>query len=161
MDNNPPTDSQLKQLHDALLDAFTFESLQIMTRISLGEDLEAIVPVQGRNLTHMTYDLVRVYAARDDGMHKLMNAAREVVPGNGKLSAVVDELSQIQFDILSLPEDICCHTFRGTGITVYLQNGGALEVAQRMAAHSSPETTKLYDRTSDEISPDEVEQIII
>lgn len=60
-----------------------------------------------------------------------------------------------------LSEDICCHTFRGTGITVYLQNGGSLEVAQQMAAHSSPETTKLYDRTSDEISLDEVERIII
>ncbi len=60
-----------------------------------------------------------------------------------------------------LPENICCHTFRGTGITVYLQNGGSLEVAQQMAAHSSPETTKLYDRTSDEISLDEVERIII
>lgn len=60
-----------------------------------------------------------------------------------------------------LSENICCHTFRGTGITVYLQNGGSLEVAQQMAAHSSPETTKLYDRTSDEISLDEVERIII
>lgn len=58
-------------------------------------------------------------------------------------------------------EAICCHTFRGTGITVYLKNGGSLEIAQQMAAHSSPKTTKLYDRTSDEISLDEVERIII
>jgi len=58
-------------------------------------------------------------------------------------------------------ETICCHTFRGTGITVYLKNGGSLEIAQQMAAHSSPKTTKLYDRTNDEISLDEVERIII
>ncbi len=39
------------------------------------------------------------------------------------------------------------HTFRATGITAYLANGGALEHAQSMAAHESPRTTKLYDRT--------------
>ena len=39
------------------------------------------------------------------------------------------------------------HTFRATGITAYLGNGGALEHAQSMAAHESPRTTKLYDRT--------------
>jgi integrase/recombinase XerD len=41
---------------------------------------------------------------------------------------------------------IGCHTFRATGITIYLTNGGTLEKAQMMAAHSSPRTTKLYDR---------------
>ncbi len=33
---------------------------------------------------------------------------------------------------------IGCHTFRATGITAYLTNGGKLEVAQQMAAHESP-----------------------
>jgi integrase len=42
---------------------------------------------------------------------------------------------------------IGCHTFRATGITAYLSNGGALEHSQQMAAHESPRTTKLYDRT--------------
>jgi hypothetical protein len=46
-----------------------------------------------------------------------------------------------------------------TGITAYLQNGGTLERAQQIAAHQSPRTTKLYDRTKDEISLDEVERI--
>lgn len=54
-----------------------------------------------------------------------------------------------------------CHSFRATGITVYLENGGTLERAQKMAAHSSPRTTKLYDRTADKISQDEVERILI
>jgi integrase/recombinase XerD len=49
--------------------------------------------------------------------------------------------------------------FRATGITAYLQNGGTLEHAQQIAAHQSPRTTKLYDRTKDEISLDEVERI--
>ena len=59
----------------------------------------------------------------------------------------------------ALPYSTCCHTFRATGITTYLQNGGTLEHAQQIAAHQSPRTTKLYDRTQDEISLDEVERI--
>jgi integrase len=56
---------------------------------------------------------------------------------------------------------IGCHTFRATGITAYLEAGGSLENAQAMAAHESPRTTKLYDRTGDEITLDEVERIAI
>jgi integrase/recombinase XerD len=54
---------------------------------------------------------------------------------------------------------IGCHTFRATGIMAYLQNGGTLEHAQQIAAHESPRTTKLYDRTSNQISLDEIEKI--
>ena len=56
---------------------------------------------------------------------------------------------------------IGCHTFRATGITAYLEAGGTLENAQAMAAHESPRTTKLYDRTGDEITLDEVERVSI
>ena len=52
-----------------------------------------------------------------------------------------------------------CHTFRATGITAYLLNGGTLERAQAIAAHESPRTTKLYDRTADEVTmPQEIRQ---
>jgi site-specific recombinase XerD len=51
------------------------------------------------------------------------------------------------------------HSFRATGITAYLANGGALEHAQAMAAHESPRTTKLYDRTRERLTQDEVERI--
>ncbi|HTR35826.1 MAG TPA: tyrosine-type recombinase/integrase [Bryobacteraceae bacterium] len=60
-----------------------------------------------------------------------------------------------------LPSSTCCHTFRATGITAYLENGGTLENAAMIAAHESPRTTKLYDRTGDEITLDEVERIAI
>ncbi len=60
-----------------------------------------------------------------------------------------------------LPSSTCCHTFRATGITAYLENGGTIENAQAIAAHESPRTTKLYDRTGDEITLDEVERIVI
>ena len=56
---------------------------------------------------------------------------------------------------------ICCHTFRATGITAYLENGGTIEHAQAIAAHESPRTTQLYDRTSDTLNLDEIERIAI
>ena len=62
---------------------------------------------------------------------------------------------------IGLPEKICNHTFRATGITAYRANGGTLEKAQEIANHASPKTTKLYDRTSDQITLDEVEKIVI
>lgn len=60
-----------------------------------------------------------------------------------------------------LSKRVCNHTFRATGITAYLEAGGTIEKAQAIAAHESPKTTKLYDRTSDAISLDEIERIAI
>jgi integrase len=51
------------------------------------------------------------------------------------------------------------HSFRATGITAYLKNGGTLEKATAMANHASPRTTQLYDRRRDELTLDEVERI--
>ena len=53
------------------------------------------------------------------------------------------------------------HSFRATGITAYLKNGGTLEKAAAMANHASTRTTQLYDRRRDEMSLDEVERISI
>ncbi|MDR3634475.1 MAG: tyrosine-type recombinase/integrase [Isosphaeraceae bacterium] len=60
-----------------------------------------------------------------------------------------------------LSDRLCNHSFRATGITAYLENGGTLEHAQQIAAHESPKTTKLYDRTADQITLDEIERIVI
>lgn len=54
-----------------------------------------------------------------------------------------------------------CHSFRATGITNYLLNGGTLEKAQKIANHESARTTKLYDRRDDRLTLDEVERITI
>jgi site-specific recombinase XerD len=51
------------------------------------------------------------------------------------------------------------HSLRATGITDYLKSAGTLEHAQAMANHSSPRTTKLYDRRADEVSLDEYERV--
>ena len=50
-------------------------------------------------------------------------------------------------------------SFRATGITAYLKNGGTLEKAAAMANHASTRTTQLYDRRREELTLDEVERI--
>src|SRR5271169_6124898 len=56
---------------------------------------------------------------------------------------------------------ICNHTFRATGLTAYLKNGGTLENAALMANHASTRTTQLYDRRAEEVTLDEVERILV
>lgn len=52
-----------------------------------------------------------------------------------------------------------CHSFRATGITTYLENGGTLEMAQWIAGHADSRTTKLYDRRNQRASLDDIERI--
>lgn len=55
--------------------------------------------------------------------------------------------------------DICNHTFRGTGITNYLENGGSRDTAQELAGHEDVRTTALYDRRVSKISLNEIERM--
>jgi len=57
------------------------------------------------------------------------------------------------------PDRVCCHTARATGITAFLLEGGTIEAAQRIAAHESPRTTSLYDRTNDTVSLEDIERV--
>jgi integrase/recombinase XerD len=70
------------------------------------------------------------------------------------------EMIQRRAKEAGIATQMSCHTFRATGITIYLSNGGVLEKAQQMAGHESPRTTKLYDRTKDVVSLDEVERVV-
>jgi site-specific recombinase XerD len=63
--------------------------------------------------------------------------------------------------VAGITTQVCNHTFRGTGITAYLENGGTLEKARQMAAHASTRTTQLYDRREDRVTLDEVVKINI
>jgi integrase/recombinase XerD len=47
---------------------------------------------------------------------------------------------------LGLDRDYSAHSMRATFITTALENGAALEDAQKAAGHADPGTTKLYDR---------------
>ena len=91
--------------------------------------------------------------------------------GRGHVAKVLSEQPMTQPDawrmirrraaFVGITAPIGNHSFRATGITAYLSNGGALEHAQEMAAHESPRTTKLYDRTKERLTQDEVERIIL
>ena len=59
----------------------------------------------------------------------------------------------------SIEKIIGCHTFRATGITLYMENGGSIGEAQKLANHADARTTKLYDRSGGTVSLDEIERI--
>lgn len=79
--------------------------------------------------------------------------------GTSLPQANVHMMIQRRAKAAGLRTKISAHSFRATGITTYLQNGGKLEIAQQMAGHESARTTGLYDRRSDEVALDEVERI--
>ncbi len=89
--------------------------------------------------------------------------------GKGRWPDVLSERALRQEDVWAMirrrpaaagvATPVGCHSFRATGITAYLLNGGTLEHAQAMTGHESPRTTKLYDRTKERLTQDEVERI--
>ena len=86
---------------------------------------------------------------------------RKEVTTRSLFEADVLRMVKVRGKAIGLPTSTCCHTFRATGITAYLENGGTIEKAQAIAAHASPRTTSLYDRTSDVLSLEEIEKIRI
>jgi integrase len=58
-----------------------------------------------------------------------------------------------------IPPVFSNHSFRATGITEFLTNGGSLEVAQQLANHADSRTTKLYDRRATKLELEEVTRI--
>jgi site-specific recombinase XerD len=101
---------------------------------------------------------------RDDGKGPLFRTARGRTGAlTGEPMHRIDAYRMIRRRAAEagFKQKLGCHVFRATGITAYLEAGGTLENAQAMAAHESPRTTKLYDRTGDEITLDEVERITI
>ena len=58
-----------------------------------------------------------------------------------------------------LPASICNHSFRASGITAYMQQGGGLETAASIAGHASTRTTQLYNRNPERVEQSEIERI--
>lgn len=58
-----------------------------------------------------------------------------------------------------LPTLFSNHSFRATGITTFLENGGQLEVAQRIAGHADSRTTKGYDRRATRLELSEIVRV--
>ena len=79
--------------------------------------------------------------------------------GNPMTQAMTWEMLQRRSKQAGLTTHICNHTFRATGITAYLTNGGAIERAAIIAGHASINTTKLFDRRPDDVTLEEIEKI--
>jgi integrase len=105
-------------------------------------------------------DAAGIWEEKTSPIFRSVDRRRELTPNPMRRTDVLrmDKRRALE---AGLPSSACCHTFRATGITACIENGGAMENAQAIAAHESPRTTKLYDRTSDEITLDEVERIAI
>ena len=96
---------------------------------------------------------------RKDPLFRTTRGRSGELTSNSLLQSDVWRMIRRRALLAGIKTEIGCHTFRATGITAYLKNGGRLEVAQQMAAHESSRTTGLYDRRNDEVSLDEVERI--
>jgi site-specific recombinase XerD len=79
--------------------------------------------------------------------------------GNPLPQAYAYAMNQRRARAAGITTKIGNHTFRATGVTAYLKNGGTLERAAQMANHASTRTTQLYDRRAEEVTLDEVERI--
>jgi site-specific recombinase XerD len=76
--------------------------------------------------------------------------------GNGLTRMKAWEMVQRRAVDAGLDTHACNHTFRATGITTFLENGGELSKARDMAGHASIRTTQLYDRRSRAVKLDDV-----
>jgi hypothetical protein len=58
-------------------------------------------------------------------------------------------------EAIGLPATICWHTLRATGLTAFRANEGRIVHTQEITNHAGPRTTRLSDRTGDQIFLDE------
>ena len=92
-------------------------------------------------------------------LFQALDITRSHLKGARMNRQIVFQMMRRRARAAGLPPTVNCHSFRATGITNYLSNGGSLEDARAIAAHESSQTTRLYDRTGDRITLDEIERI--
>ena len=124
---------------------------------------ERTVPVHHKLEQYLdTYiDQAGLEAEKSEPLFQSLSRSRELtgrrlIPENAR-QMVKRRAADAGFD----PDQVTCHTFRGAGITIYLENGGELETAQKIAGHNSAITTKLYDRRQQNVEQEEIERIRI
>ena len=99
-----------------------------------------------------------ISAERGSPLWRSLTRTREL--GKRRMSRVdVFRMAKRRVKAAELGDAANCHTFRASGITTYLLNGGTLERAQAIAGHESPRTTQLYDRPADDITVEDIERI--
>jgi integrase/recombinase XerD len=99
------------------------------------------------------------------------NAAAPLFPAFGKDRQTIELRHLDRRSVLKLVEKrantsgivkrVCCHSFRATGITEYMNSGGTIEIAQRIAGHESSSTTRIYDRSRDRLTIEDIERVQI
>jgi integrase/recombinase XerD len=71
------------------------------------------------------------------------------------------KLVEKRAEVSGIIKRVCCHSFRATGITEYMNSGGIIEIAQQIAGHKSSSTTRIYDRSRDRLTIEEIERVQI
>jgi integrase/recombinase XerD len=99
------------------------------------------------------------------------NPSAPLFPSFGKNRETIEQRRLDRRSVLKLVEKrakasgilkrVCCHSFRATGVTEYMNSGGTIETAQRIAGHTSPATTRIYDRSGDRLTLEEIERVQI
>ena len=114
---------------------------------------------------HELEELLRLYLEVSSGpgndayLFRSLSRSGRAFTAKRLLPANAHDRVQRRAKAAGIEAHISCHSFRATGITTYLSNSGTLELAARMANHSSTRTTQLYDRRHDAIAQTEVERI--
>jgi integrase/recombinase XerD len=103
--------------------------------------------------------------------HLASNPSAPLFPSFGKNRETIEQRRLDRRSVLKLVEKrartsgilkrVCCHSFRATGVTEYMNSGGTIEIAQRIAGHTSPATTRIYDRSGDRLTLQEIERVQI
>jgi V8-like Glu-specific endopeptidase len=93
---------EYRLLNEALVDAFTLQSLDQMLQFGLGDRLENIAAPA--NLNHTVFELIGYYNRRDR-VEKLVQAARRFNPTNGRLHEVAQSLGKATLVTAHLGEE--------------------------------------------------------
>jgi integrase/recombinase XerD len=110
------------------------------------------VPAHHKAEEYLDVFIAAAGTGKEKGTPLWRNITKERGIGKGRMHRVnVYRMIQPRIRQAKLKARVNCHTFPATGTTAYLLNGGAIENTQAIAAHEIPRTTKLYDRTTDEI----------
>ena len=122
---------------------------------------EHLVPAQHRLVEYLGeyMDATSLWQTPKAPLFQVLDITRSRLKGTRMNRQIALQTVRRRARAAGLPPTVNCHSFRATGSTNYLSNGGSLEDARAIAAHESSQTTRLYDRTGDKITVDEFERI--
>jgi hypothetical protein len=134
-------------------DAVLFPARVVFVFVPIGE-------LRRRDRRHEGFDVrnagERLFEIVDVAFERLLSATGDGAGANpfdrGCWRRRANTYAMIRRQAIGIGTKLGNHSFRATGITAYLKNGGTLEKAAVMANHASTRTTQLYDRRRDEVA---------